>query len=101
MKNLDKIREMNSDEMVKLLNGNKCNICTYNNTNCLKEFCKSGIEEWLNQEAELTIKDIDYEFNKYCREGSCISCEQSDYSACIYNFIINHFNIVDGKITRR
>lgn len=101
MKNIDKIKEMNSDEMVKLLNGNKCNICTYNNTNCLKEFCKKGIKSWLEQEAELTIEDIHREFEEFCGQNSCRGCKYPDDATCYYGYILEHFNIIDGKITRR
>lgn len=101
MKNIDKIKEMNSDEMVKLLNGNKCNICTYNNTNCLKEFCKKGIKSWLEQDAELTTEDVRYEFNKFCSNNRCGTCKYPDDTTCYYDYILEHFNIIDGKITRR
>ncbi|WP_312286717.1 hypothetical protein [Terrisporobacter sp.] len=100
MLNIEKIREMDSDKMVKLLNGNKCSMCTYNNTNCLKEFCSIGIEEWLNQECELTIDDVYGEYDKFCCTRNCLGCEYPD-DTCLYHFLADHFIIIDGKITRR
>lgn len=101
MKNIDKIKQMNSNEISKILNSNKCNMCTYNNTNCMKEFCHEGTKAWLEQESELTLKEIVEEFNEFCRQGKCLSCNPSDHYSCYHNFLIDHFNINDGKITRR
>lgn len=100
MKNIERIREMDSDEMVKLLNGNKCSMCTYNTTNCLKEFCSIGIEEWLNKECELTIDDINSDFDNFCSGKSCDACVYRT-STCEFDYIIDNFNIINGKITRK
>lgn len=99
MLNIDIIKNMNTEEMVKLLNGNKCDMCTYNNTNCLKEFCSKGIVEWLNMDSELTQNDILYEFENYC-DGISGRCDHDDCNYCKIDYIVKHFNINNGKITK-
>lgn len=100
MKNIDRINQMNSNEISRILNGNKCNMCTYNNANCMKEFCSRGIKEWLEQESELTVEDILIEFDKFCCTRNCFECQYSD-ETCGHDYMIDNFNIIDGKITRR
>ena len=105
MKNIDRIKQMDCSEITRIINGNKCNMCIYNNTNCMKEFCSRGIKEWLEQESELTIEEIADEFDKFCCDisystESCISCEYEN-ETCRYDFLRDHFNMIDGKITRR
>ena len=75
-------------------------MCTYNNTNCLKEFCKEGIKEWLNQDADLTHYDIEDDFSKFCNIRICLDCEYVDKN-CRVEYISDNFNIINGKITRR
>lgn len=99
MLNIDRVREMDSKELTQLVN-NRCQMCVYQNQSCLHDRCSEGIIQWLNQDFELTIKEIEQEFNKFCSESNCIQCSSSDYSSCHYNFLVDHFNIIDGKITR-
>lgn len=99
MLNIDRIKNMNTEEMVKLLNGDKCNMCTYNNTNCLKEFCSQGMREWLNMEFKLTLNDILDEFKNYC-DGISGGCDSDDCDNCRIDYIVKHFNINNGKITK-
>lgn len=50
MKNIDKIRQMNSDELAKLMD-TRCKCCIYEI--CYKGAdCELGIREWLEQEVD-------------------------------------------------
>lgn len=99
MKNIDKIKEMNSHDLANFIS-NRCNVCSYRYKDCGNEMCSIAMEEYLNQEVELTFDDIYREYNKFCCTRDCIGCEYSD-ETCHYHFMIDHFNIIDGKITRR
>lgn len=50
MKNIDKIRQMNSDELAEFML-NPCELC---NECCIQHGieCKDGIKQWLEQEVE-------------------------------------------------
>lgn len=51
MKNIDKIRQMNSEELAKLIESSCCDCCIYEN--CYKGAnCAYGIRQWLEQEVE-------------------------------------------------
>lgn len=104
MKNIERMREMDTEELAQLIN-NRCKICIYYNQSCLHDRCNEGIVKWLNQEAELTIDDIYNEHTKLCCSDSiltypCISCKYKN-KTCEYEFIVDNFNINNGKITRR
>lgn len=100
MKNIEKIREMSVKELTKFLNESTCNYCSYKNKDCGNEMCGVGVEEWLNQECELTIDDVYGEYDKFCCTRNCLGCEYPD-DTCLYHFLADHFIIIDGKITRR
>lgn len=100
MKNIDKVRQMNPHDLANFIS-NKCNICSYRYKDCGNEMCSMAIEEYLNQEAKLTIKDIHREFEEFCEQNSCRGCKYPDDATCYYGYILEHFNIIDGKITRR
>lgn len=101
MKNIDKIREMNSEDLIIFMNSNKCDKCSYNGTNCMHDFCREGMKSWLEQEAELTIEDIRDEFNEFCTNNRCDECDYPNDGDCHYHYTVDHFNIINGKITRR
>jgi len=100
MKNIERIRKMNAKELITFFKNGKCNRCSYNGKDCGSEMCSTGMEEWLNQEGELTIKDIEKESRAFCKGNACEMCRYIDDN-CSYMFMIDHFNIIDGKITRR
>ena len=100
MKNIDKLRQMDVEELIIFINSNKCDRCIYNETNCMHDLCSKGMKEWLNQECELTVDDINREHDKFCCARECATCEYPD-DTCHYSFLVDHFNIIDGKITRR
>lgn len=49
MKNIDKIRQMTTDELAELLGGACENFCT---GNCLLDDCVVSIKKWLEQEVK-------------------------------------------------
>lgn len=105
MKNIDKLKEMNFEELIEFINGNKCDRCIYNNTNCMHDMCREGTKSWLQQECELTIKEVGYEFDEFCsynyhQPECCIACKYEN-TTCKYNFLVDNYNISNGKITRR
>lgn len=100
MKNIDKVRQMNPHDLANFIS-NKCNICSYRYKDCGNEMCSMAIEEYLNQEAKLTIEDIHREFKEFCRQNRCHECKYPYNGTCKYEFTIDKFNIIDGKITRR
>lgn len=110
MKNIDKIKEMNAEELIIFMNSNKCDRCSYNNTNCMHDLCSEGMKTWLEQEADLTTKDLLNSFERFCNlrksrsNGTCHDCYYSNIGNkedCKESFIVRNFNIIDGKITRR
>lgn len=100
MKYIEIIREMDSKELMKFLKDSKCDKCIYKDKDCGNEMCSIGIEEWLNQECELTINDIYRGFNNFCRGKVCEMCEYPE-STCEFDYMVGNFNINNGKITRR
>lgn len=54
MRNIDKVKAMNIDEMAKFLARSECTLCTFNakDINCNELDCKDGIKQWLEQESE-------------------------------------------------
>lgn len=100
MKNIDKIKEMNSHDLANFIS-NRCNVCSYRYKDCGNEMCSIAMEEYLNQEAELTVDDINYEFNQFCMKNICSKCNYPDDNICHHEFVVDNFNIIDGKITRR
>lgn len=104
MKNIEKIRKMNSEELInifKTYRTDECSMCSYKDKYCGTENCTIGLNEWLNQEAELTTEDISNEFRNFCNENR--SCDECKYKrkTCHNDYTLEHFNIIDGKITRR
>lgn len=52
MKNIDKIRQMNSDELAEVISSD-CLYCNYRYMGCSYRCeCKQGIKQWLEQEVE-------------------------------------------------
>ena len=90
-------------QLIIFINGDKCDRCSYKDKDCGKEFCSIGIKEWLNQEAELTYKDIINEYDDFCDTQWNFGCDDCEYPGenCRTLYCINNFNIIDGKITRR
>lgn len=104
MKNIERVREMTPEELTQLVN-NRCQMCVYQNQSCLHDRCSEGVIQWLNQESYLTIKEVCDEFDKFCsysyrKPECCMSCEYEN-TTCKYNYIVDHFNIINGKIARR
>lgn len=56
MKNIDKIRQMNSEELAEILTHHldKCDFCTaiLDSEECTKNFCVDNVKQWLEQEVE-------------------------------------------------
>ena len=100
MKNIDRIKEMSPEELIIFMNDDKCDRCSYKDKDCGKELCSIGMKTWLNQEAELSARDISDEYHDFCHGKSCEQCKYP-HGHCVELFYINNFNIVDGKITRR
>lgn len=100
MKNIDRIKQMDVKEFLKFLGTDECDRCSYKDKDCGSEMCNIGIEEWLNQECELTINDIRHELKIYC-DKIYPKCIHKHCKLCELDYIVNHFNIIDGKITRR
>lgn len=99
MKNIERIKQMDSKEFMKFLKESTCNYCSYKDKDCGSEMCGIGIEEWLNQDAELTFGDIEKEHNEFCRGKVCEMCKYS-HKTCQYEYFSDNFKVIDGKITR-
>lgn len=99
MKNIERIRKMDSKELMKFLKDSECDKCIYKDKDCGNELCSIGIEQWLNQDVELTFDDIKKEYNEFCSGKVCEMCKYS-FKICEYEHIRDNFNIIDGKITR-
>lgn len=105
MKNIDKIKSMNTKELANLISDGACKICSYEVETCSKP-CVDGVAEWLEQEVELTPKDCVYEHELFCNDhlfkNGCDDCKynKSPFS-CETSYIYENFNIINGKITRR
>ena len=55
MKNIDKIKKMNSEELAKEISkesDDPCSHCIYYNQPCRGMTCNEGIKKWLESEAE-------------------------------------------------
>ena len=103
MKNIDKIREMTPKELAELIEKHPCDVCAFQlYENCDDMDCEEGIIAWLELDAKeiLTIESIISEFEKFC-VGECAYCSYRKADNCKASWIINNFNIVDGKISRR
>lgn len=106
MRNIDKIKQMQKEELIELLVECSCDHCAYNGTNCMHDMCTIGITKWLEQEAELTPDDIRQEYDSECSEyPDCIGCRyfkgDDEYVDCYLLYMMDNFNIENGKITRR
>lgn len=99
MKNIERVREMTPEELTQLVN-NRCQMCVYQNQSCLHDRCSEGVIQWLNQDSDLTFHDIDKEYLEFCKGKVCELCKYISID-CFNSFMIDHFNVIDGKITRR
>ena len=99
MLNIDKIKEMSSSELSKLLI-DRCKMCAFQYEDCGHDRCTEGVEKWLNEESEITLDKVVNECEAFCNENNCVNCKYN-YKVCDYEFILDNFNFVDGKITRR
>ena len=105
MRNIDKVKEMNSQELAHLIDSNRCKICVFSNPsgNCEGK-CEDGIKQWLDQEADITPDDINNEFKLHCSnycEFLFKDCPFINPAECKILWFMENFNINDGKITRR
>lgn len=104
MKNIDKIKLMDKEGIIKLINTNKCQKCNYSYARTLggcDENCEEGIKLWLDKEIEITDSDIDWEYKQFC-DGYCTVCKYNDSDGrCKFRWFMDNFNVNDGKITRR
>ena len=100
MKNIDKIKQMPPKELVKFMRSLQCDKCIYDNTNCQHDMCTEGITKWLEQEEELTLDEVRQEFIRHCENKQCFDCKYFD-KRCTFGFIIDNFNVINGKITRK
>lgn len=104
MTNYDKIKQMNKEDIIKLINTNKCQMCNYTHAKTLGDCnnnCEKGIKLWLDEEVEITDDDIDWEYREFC-DGFCSGCKYENAKHnCKINWFMDNFNMVDGKITRR
>ena len=100
MKNIDKIRGMTPTELAKLFQERSCDVCAFKLYDECHSECVDGITIWLNKEYELTLEDIENETDEYC-VGECQYCKYKGVNNCRLSFIVDHFNIINGKIERR
>ena len=106
MRNIDKIKKMNSEELVEFIMekyiNDKCDACIFNQNECKGE-CRTGMTKWfdaINLDSELTKEEeliLDYMKDK------CIYIQRFD--SCIRGFEINEeeeviikFTICDDKL---
>ena len=108
MRNIDKVKEMNTQELACLLDTNRCKLCAYSHkgskTMCCDSNCHEGIAEWLDKEADITPEDINNEFKLHCSnycEFLFKDCPFINTAECKILWFMENFNINDGKITRR
>ena len=57
MRNIDRIRQMTTDELVEFLEEFlvlDCSMCShaFGSTDCHERNCKQGVKQWLEQESE-------------------------------------------------
>lgn len=100
MKNIDKIKQMSSEELVKFMRSLQCDKCIYDNTNCQHDMCTEGMTKWLEIEGEVTLDEVIQEYKRYCGNKNCSDCKYV-YKTCLLYFMMDRFNIIDGKIIRR
>lgn len=100
MKNIDKIKQMTGEELVKFMKINICEHCVYNDSICGHENCSEGIKLWLESEAELDVNYINKSFESDCKKNEC-DTYLNDCDDCRVQYIVDNFNIIDGKITKR
>jgi hypothetical protein len=102
MKNIDKIREMTPKELAELIMcKHTCDVCAFQlYEDCEGMDCEEGIVAWLEKESEITIRDIERESEKFC-VGECKHCQYANAVDCKTNWLVDNFNIINGKIERR
>ena len=104
MKNIDKIREMTPKELAELLEKHSCDVCAFQlYEDCDGMDCGEGIIAWLEKEAVPTVEDVYKEFEKFCMcdTQGCCHCKYFNIRTCKLQWIIDNFNITNGKIERR
>lgn len=99
MKNIDKVKQMNARELIKFTNEDKCEQCVYKDSICGSERCTEGRILWLESEVEFDAIYINKSFHNYCYK-QCGKCGYKN-TGCREQYIIDNFNIIDGKITKR
>jgi hypothetical protein len=102
MKNIDKIREMTPKELAELImSKHTCDVCAFQlYEDCEGMDCEEGIVAWLEKESEITIRDIERESEEFC-VGECKHCQYANAVDCKTNWLVDNFNIINGKIERR
>ena len=101
MKNIDKIREMTPKELAELIEKHSCDVCAFQlYEDCDGMDCEEGIIAWLERESEVTLEDIEKDADEFC-VGECQYCKYKGANNCRLSFIIDNFNITNGKIERR
>lgn len=105
IRNIDNIRRMTIEELADFVTGFSCKCCVYDNDICMHDRCTEGLAAWLRQEAELTPEAIRDEYDEFCQKYvDCTGCKyhtEDEYSECLLLYTMEHFNIENGKITRR
>lgn len=105
IRNIDNIRKMTIEELADFITGFGCKYCIYDNKICMHDMCTEGLIGWLKQEAELTPEVVRDEYDEFCQQYTdCIGCKyfiEDEYSECFLLYAMEHFNIENGKITRR
>lgn len=100
MNNLDRIKDMNADEITEILaNDNKCEFCIYEDDICQTSQCRNGINKWLKFDMDSIIQTIANELESNCMYTQPY-CEPIDCDICKIQYIVNHFNINNGKVTK-
>ena len=94
---MDKVKDMSSFELMMLLTSDTCEKCVYKGTDCNTNMCEQGVRDWLEQDVEIEIKDVLAAFEKQCNDD-CIDC---NCLVCLNYFILENYNINNGKITKR
>lgn len=100
MNNLDRIKDMNADDMAKvLINDNKCEFCIYEDDICQTSQCMDGINKWLKIEDGITISELISSHESYCN-SIYPNCRYNDCQTCNLQYIVNHFDINNRKVTK-
>ena len=100
MKNIDRIKDMTSIELAELMFKHSCEVCAFQFEDCEEMDCEEGIIAWLEKESEITIRDIERESEEFC-VGECKYCQYANAVDCKMNWVVDNFNIINGKIERR